>query len=200
MSLLTIAEGLAKNVGMAIPEQVISSPKREWIEAVGLSNLVGEELARRVDFGELRKTTTLTGTGGQIRHVLPDYFARVSPGYGVTYDGQPLRPLTSAEWGSLTPVAGAPRYYLLGTARLTLWPHLAVDDTVKVIYQSKAFTVQGRDKFLTDSDTSIIDETLFLKGLIVRWRRQKGMDYADYEAEYEATLADIANFDERARL
>lgn len=54
MTLLTIARDLAKDVGLAIPDQVISSPLREWKEAVTLSNDAGEELARRVDWGALR--------------------------------------------------------------------------------------------------------------------------------------------------
>ena len=53
---------------------------------------------------------------------------------------------------------------------------------------------------MADTDTALIDEELLLKCLIVRWRRQKGMDYADHEAEYEAALKSYAGFDDGGRL
>jgi hypothetical protein len=68
-----------------------------------------------------------------------------------------------------------------------------------VQYQSKNWTSAGSAAFTVDTQTSLIDEDLMLKGLIVRWRRQKGMSYQDEEGEYEAALADFARFNDRAR-
>lgn len=201
MSLLTIAEGLAKNVGLEVPDVVISSPNREWAEAVEFCNLVGEELARRVDWGALNTSVTLTGDSTNKTFPLGTYFARVGPGISVkTSSGGIIRPLTRAEWGSLTPVEGVPRYFLLEGRNLTLWPYLATGETVAVQGQTKAWCSNGTAEWSADSETSLIDEDLMLRGLIVRWRRQKGMDYADYEAEYEATLAELAGFDDRSRV
>lgn len=201
MSLLTIATALAKNVGLEVPDVVITSPDREWAEAVEFSNLVGEELARRVDWGALSNEVTLTGDGTNKGHALGTYFSRVTPGVSVTTSaGGIIRPLTRAEWGSLTAVEGVPRYYLLEGRNVTLWPYLATDETVTVQGQTKAWCSNGTGEWAGDSETSLIDEDLMLRGLIVRWRRQKGMDYADYEAEYEATLAELAGFDDGARV
>ena len=58
----------------------------------------------------------------------------------------------------------------------------------------------GSAAFTVDTQTSLIDEDLFLKGLIVRWRRQKGMSYQDEEGEYEAALQDFARMDDRGRM
>ena len=201
MTLLTIAEGLAKNVGLQVPDIVASSTKREWQEAVNLCNLVGVELSRRVDWGALHTDVTMTGDGTDKIHALGTYFSRVSPGVGVrNSDDSYIRPLTRAEWGGLLPYEGIARYYLLEGKNVTLWPYLGTGETATVSGQTKAWCSNGTDEWMADSDTSLIDETLMLKGLIVRWRRQKGMDYADYEAEYEATLDDLAGFDDRARV
>ena len=67
MTLLTIGAALAKNVGMSVPDIMISSPERKWLEAVQFANETGEELARRVDWGQLQDTATLTGTGAAYR-------------------------------------------------------------------------------------------------------------------------------------
>lgn len=201
MTLLTLAEGLALNTGMEPPDQVIASTRREWNEFEDMSERQGEELARRVDWGALQATTTLTGDGTNKLHALPSGFSRVSPGAAVlTSGGAIVRPLTQAEWQTLTAVEGTPRYFLLLGDDMYLWPFLANAATVTVRYQSKFWCSNGTAAWSADDNTSLIDEGLMLKGLIARWRRQKGMDYADFEAEYEAALQQFANFDERARL
>lgn len=200
MSLLTICNRLAENVGLAETTEVISSTRRDWAEAVVLSNMVGDELARRVDFGALRVSAALTGDGTNKTFDLGDDFSRIIPGIGVTYGGGIIRPLTNAEWASLEPVAGAPRYMLLEGRNLTLWPYLEDGAVVSARYQSKNWCSNNGREWAADTDTSLISEELMLKGLIVRWRRQKGMAYEDYEAEYEADLAALAGFDDRSRL
>lgn len=200
MSLITIAEGLAENVGLQTSDIVITSPLREWREVVTQSNLVGEELARRVDWGELNTEITLTGDGTNLSHDLGADFSRITAGIAVRSNGVTVRPLTRAEWASLDAIEGSPRYFLLEGNNITLWPHLALGVTATVSAQSKAWCSNGTDAWVQDTDTSVIDEDLFLKGLIVRWRRQKGMPFEDYEAEYEAALQNFAQFDDRSRL
>lgn len=200
MTLLAICNKLAENVGLASTDQVVSSPKREWAEAVVMSNAVGDELARRVDFGALRNAQSLAGDGTDKLYDLGSDFSRIIPGIGVTYGQGIIRPLTQAEWASLTPVEGSPRYFLLEGRMLRLWPYLPAAQSASVRYQSKFWCSNGTAEWVADTDTSLIDENLMVKGLIVRWRRQKGMPFEDYEAEYEADLADIARFDDRSRI
>lgn len=199
MTLLTIAQGLAKNVGMQSPTSVVGSTMREWQEALQFANETGEELARRVDWGALQATATLTGDGTNKVHALPADFSRLSRGVTVKAGTAIARPLSRAEWNTLTPSQGTPRYFLLEGSEITLWPYLANAATATASYQSKLWTSAGADEFTADSETSLIDEELFLKALIVRWRRQKGMAYQDEEAEYEAALQDFAGFDDRSR-
>ncbi len=199
MTLLTIAQGLARNVGMQVPTSVVGSTMREWQEALQFANETGEELARRVDWGALQQTATLTGDGTNKVHALPAGFSRLNRGVAVRTSSGLLRPLSRAEWGTLTPVQGTPRYFLLEGAEITLFPYLANAATATAYYQSQYWTSAGSDAFTVDTQTSLIDEDLFLKGLIVRWRRQKGMSYQDEEAEYEAALQDFAKFDDRGR-
>ena len=200
MTLLTIGAALAKNVGMSVPDIMISSPERKWLEAVQFANETGEELARRVDWGQLQDTATLTGTGAAVAHALPDDFARLNQGVAVVNaSGGIVRPLTRQEWSNLTPVEGTPRYFLLEQNTIQFWPFLANAITATAQYQSKDWCSAGAE-FVADTDTVLIDEALFTKGVIVRWRRQKQMDVADYEAEYEAAMSDFARFNDRSRI
>ena len=200
MTLLTIAQATAKNVGVAVPDQVIGDTSRTWTEFVAIANAAGEELARRVDWGHLTASTTLTGTGAAVAHSLPSGLSRIVQGVGVKTSSGTVRPLTRAEWNTLTDTEGTPRYFLLENDTIRLWPYLASAATATVSYQSENWCSNGTGAWAADDDTSLIDENLFLKCVIVRWRRQKGMDYADYEAEYEAALSDFGMFNDRSRL
>lgn len=200
MSLLTICVALARNVGLSEPDAVVTSSFRQWHEALQFANETGEELARRVDWGRMQGTATLTGDGTNKVHALPAMFSRFCPGISIMAGTAIVRPLTRAEWSRLAPVEGVPRYYLLEGQNVTLWPYLANASTASGQYQSKAWCSNGTAAFSADTDTSLIDEGLFAKALAVRWRRQKGMDYADLEAEVEAMIADLARNDDRSRL
>lgn len=200
MTLMTIANNLAENVGIENTTAVMTSSRREWAEAVTMANAAGDELARRVDFGALFTTDTLTGDGTDKQFDLGAGFSRLIPGIAVTYATSTVRPLSQPEWASLDPVEGIPRVFVLEGNKLRLWPYLATGQVVKIRYQSRNWCSNGTAAWNADDDTALIDEDLLTKCLIVRWRRQKGMPFEDYEAEYEAALSDIARFDDRSRI
>lgn len=198
MSLLTVCQALAKNVGLSVPDQIVGSSFREWQEALQYANEAGRELARRVDWGALAASTTLTGTGADVAHSLPSGFDRLQRGVTVRYGTAVVRPLTRPEWNTLVMAEGEPRYFLLEDDTIRLWPYLANADTATVNYQT-ANWVNSAEAYTADDQTADLDEHLLTMGLIVRWRRQKGMPFEDFEAEYEAALRDLAGFDNRAR-
>ena len=197
MSLLTVAQALARNVGLVVPSVVATAPQREWSEAMEMANETGQEVARRVDWGVLTRVVTSPSVGAFV--TLPADFDRMVPGITVRSGQSILRPLTRPEWGSLITTSGLPRYFLLEGQTITLWPTPVAPVQVTVTYQSENW-ITNATAYVRDTDTALIDEALIEKGLIARWRRQKGMDYADFEAEYEAALADRARFDGRSRL
>lgn len=197
-TLLEFCDRLAKNVGLSSPDTVYASSDPTWQEALVFANEVGQELRRRFDWGELYFETNIVGTGTNQPLSLPSDLSRLAKGTSVRHATGTVRPLTQREWGDLTPVEGNPRYYLKENNKISFWPYLANSDTVTVGYIQEGWC-DGGAQFASDGDTVIFDDDLFTQGLIVRWRRQKGMDYADFEAEYEATLQDHANFDRNAR-
>lgn len=196
MSLLTVCRALALNVGLPVPDVVVTSPRREWAEALQMANEVGEEMVRRVDWGVLTATTTLSGDGVTQSFTLPDDFDRMAMGVTMRAGANIVRPLTQPEFAGLPAATGTPRYFKLDGNVVRLWPVPA--STVSVIYVSRNW-LPSKAAYTADTDEALLDEEIIAKGLIVRWRRQKGMPFADEEAEYEAALADQAKFDDRAR-
>lgn len=199
MSLLTIAQSVATNVSIPAPNTVLSDLTDDNNKIVQFSIAAAEEIARRVDWGALRKTVTITGTGSNDNFGLPNDFSRLIPGNAIMANGAPVRVgLSSDEWNSLTAVQGVPRYAYLG-AGIAFYPFPALAATVSITYQSKNWASSNGTTWATDSDAALFPEVLIEKGTIWRWRRQMGQDYQDYLAEFEAALSDYAKFDDGMR-
>jgi hypothetical protein len=200
MSLLTIARNIAINVGVDVPSEVKSSADPSAMKIVRFTEEAGEEIARRANWGTLRKTTTITGTGTNDLFPIAADFARVIPGTAIKSNGVTVRTgLSADEWNSLPPSTGTPRYARLEGANVAFWPYLADGQQAEVTYQSLNWCLGGTS-WAADGDTALVPETLVEKGALWRWRRQLGADYQDQFAEYETALLDLARSDDAMRL
>ena len=200
MTLLTIAQDVARNTALDVPATASGSTAREIINVVQFINDTGLELARRVNWGALRASTTITGTGVNANFALPAYYLKLIEGGAVFAGSVAVRGgLSPDEWAALTPIEGTPRFYRLRGSSISFYPFLANAATASVNYQSTAWASNGTDRLQLDAETSLIPEDLLVKGAIWRQRRHVGQDFADQIAEYEAALADYAAYDARDR-
>ena len=207
-TLLQLATEVAVDVGLKVPSAVAAatdSTDRTMVEMKQIIDQTGEEIARRVDWASLRSSTTVTGTGAAVALNLPTAYDRMIAGNAVTVGGVTVRGgLSPDEFLSLSATAGTPRFYLVsgpvGAKTIQFWPYLANAVTASINFQSRMWNSNGpAATFTTDSDTSYFPDAVFSKGAIARWRKQKGMDFQDYEAEFETVLKQYANFDDNAR-
>jgi len=208
MNLLQLAAKVAIDVGLEQPTAVAAATDatdRSAVELKQVLDFVGEDLSRRVDWQALRSTTTVTGDGTALAHPLPSAYFRTIAGNAVklTNTGATVRGgLSAEEFTSLAAVSGVPRFYLIGgppgAKTISFWPHLANTFQATIIYQSMNWSPSST-AYASDADQALLPDQLMIKGAIARWRRQKGMDYPDYVAEYEAALANFAAFDDGAR-
>ena len=200
MTLLTIAQDVARNTALDVPATASGSTAREIVNVVQFINDTGLELARRVNWGALRATATITGTGVNANFALPAYYLKLIEGGAVFAGSVAVRGgLSPDEWAALTPIEGTPRFYRLRGSSISFYPFLANAATASVNYQSTAWASNGTDRLQLDAETSLIPEDLLVKGAIWRQRRHVGQDFADQIAEYEAALADYASYDARDR-
>lgn len=201
MSFLTVMQSVAKNAGVEPPNSIVASDP----DAVLLGQFIneaGQEVARRVDWGVLRKTHTLTGDGSTAEFDLPPDFERFPLGLNVTAGMSAVRgSLTSDEWLPLALVVGTPRYFYLRGTKIAFYPFPRSGEAVRVQYQSKNWAVNGTaTKLTSNNDVSVVPEGLLETGAIWRWRRHVGKDFADHVGEFEAQLADLARNDSGVRL
>jgi len=199
MSLLDIAKNIAVNVGIGVPSEVKSSGDPDALKILRFTEEAGEEVARRANWGALRKTTTITGNGDNELFNIAADFARVIPGTAIKSNGVTIRTgLSADEWNSLPPAVGTPRYARLEAATVAFWPYLPDGQSAEVTYQSLNWC-EGGTSWLSDGDTPFVPQILVEKGALWRWRRQLGADYQDQFAEFETALTDLARSDDAMR-
>lgn len=195
MSLLSIAQDMSTVVSIQSPTAVLSNLTNDNRKIVRFTTDAAEELARRVDWSNLRQTATITGTGTNDDFDLPADYSRLIEGNSLKSSTGPIRVgLSADEWNSLTPVVGVPRYARLIGGRISFYPFPAAAAEVTVVYQSKSWCPTGTS-WGTDAEEALVPEDLIRMGAIWRWRRHLGQDIQDYLAEYESALADRAKFD-----
>lgn len=200
MSLLSIAQAVAKNTGIEVPDTV----QGDGPDAVKLRQFInetGDELARRVDWSSLRKTATLAGTGFNAPYNLPDDYSRLISGLAVRVNGSAVRGgLTADEWNALDPVEGTPRYFQTIANQIALYPYPPEGMAVTLTYQGTNWVRPDKREMVADADETFLPERLLEMGAVWRSKRHIGADYGDYLAEFEAAITDLAGFDDRVRI
>jgi hypothetical protein len=192
------------------------TPPSSWVAATSLSYLdlkdhlqdTVDELLERVDWPDpIAKDTTIAGDG-TADYDLPSDFKRLTRDPLTVYEttttrraGIPVK--TNGEWTYLNDIgsAGGNRYFRTSGNEedgfaIEFYPTPAVGDSITVSYISRNWlSVSGTAgaEWSDNSATLLLPERLIRMGVVWRFRRGKGMPYADRMAEYEAVLARTAN-------
>lgn len=203
LSLSDIVTNVVGEFGIQKPDELVgsTSSNQSASNLVKFAEQTCEELARRVDWGDLKRIETFAGTGAVVTHDLPTGFSRLSQGDGVFVEGLLVRGgLSDDEWLSLTVSATAdqPRYFHLRGSTISFWPHMPDTSTAKLTYFTENYN-GSNSRFVLDADVPSLPHNLIEKGIIWRWRRHVGQAYEDHLAEYEAVLGEMAAFDVQDR-
>lgn len=197
MSLLSIVQQASVELGLDSPSAAIGSGNVTYEQLAVLANTEGEELARAHDWRALLKTTfTLTGDGSTTLWALPSAFERFVIPYPLWEQDRPMfplqGPLTSSEMLALQSANVNPPYYnwRLKGGYIEVYPALPSAKVISSEYISKNWCttsdgVTEQSRFLTDADLALLDERLIRLGVIWRWKRAKGLDYAEELRTYD---------------
>lgn len=200
MSLLSIAQEVAINVGIPVPSTAFGTDT-DSKRLVQYTQEAANEISRRADWAALRSTTSISGTGSNDDFDLPSGFARLTTGASVTVGGVPVRGgVSQSEWVALTAISGTPRYFRLSGTKISFYPYPADGASVSISYLTENWCSSGGKVWVADTDTALVPETLIAKGAVWRWRRFLGKDFQDYLSEFESALSDLAKADGGVRL
>lgn len=193
------------------------TPPSSWITSTALTTAelkdflaeTVEELQDRVDWANpIAKDTTIPGTGVE-EYDLPSDFVRLTRDdlavYETTGTRRPCFPVaTNGAWTNIKTVnsTGGDRFYRqLGDTEngfsLGFWPKPASTDSITVSYVSEnwmqASGGTAGTMWTDETDVLLLPRRLIELGVTFRFRRRKGMPYAEILGEYEMRLARAAN-------
>lgn len=166
-----------------------------------------EELLSRVDWPDpIAKDTTIVGSGVET-YSLPTDFKRLTRSPMTVYETTTTRragiPISSnGDWTFLKTIgsAGGDRYYRTAGDddngyTIDFYRFPSASQSIAVSYISKNWLTTGTDASIWTNvaATLLLPPDLVRRGVIWRFRQDKGLPYADRMNEYEAILARKAN-------
>ncbi len=196
MTLLTAVNEVCDVVSLDQFASVYGSDDPNAQTMVALAQEAGDEIARRADWQRMLATHTAAGSPEN----LPSDYQRMTPGGAVRAStGDFFRPVTnSSQWAVIVGIPSTQAYYFVKGQQILFSPAASAVGAI-IDYVSKNWIQHDpsgpQATFTADDDTSLFPERLLVKGIIWRWKRQKGLPYEDNLAEFEADLVQEINAD-----
>lgn len=198
MSLLTVVQGACERLGVSRPSIAHSSTDQQIIQIVGLAQQEGKELARRHDWQSIVKEKTFTTVAAETQTgAVPSDFDRIvnDTFYNRTSTRKVDGPLSAQQWQFQKSVVATTliEVFRFRGDDILIAPTPAAGQTMAYEYVSKNWcqsqaSVEA-ESWAADTDTGILSEELMTLGIIWRWQRVKGLDYAESFRTYEAQVA-----------
>lgn len=206
MSLLTCVQHFCRRTGVQVPATVLGTTDPQVAQIYALLEEEGHDLAQRGPWQGLTQeaahTTLAAEDQGAIDSIASGFRSIKNETIWDRTDGLPVYgPLDSKYWQGLkATVTTTPRYqYRIRGGRLIVSPAPPAGHDWRFEYLSK-YWVMGADgttkQYVTlDTDTFLLPEELLLMGLRWRWKKEKGLDYAEDFRTYEMQVKDAIGRD-----
>ena len=205
MSLLTMIQGVAQDLGLPTPTTVVGNPDVQVTQLLQIAQREGRDLASRFPWTKMVLSNTFTIAAAQDQGLMngtvvstSDFDYIIPESFWNRTTTMPIRgPLSFTEWEALQaiPVTGPFPFYLLRDGHLYLSPTPAVGTQTGAFEYKSTFWCEsnagvGRAAWAADSDIGRLDENLMSLGITWRWLKRKGLDYGEDFQTYEKRLID----------
>lgn len=203
MSLLTIIQDLAAEFSLSSPSTVIGNTNKEIIQLLALANEEGKNLSNRYSWqvltSESTHTSVATESQGAMTTIAGTDFGWIKPDtmWNRTQNRK-MFPVTDSDWQTMksSGITGPVEYWRIRGGNLIVIPTMTAGETVAFEWVSKNWCESsggtGQSRWADDTDTGKVDEYLMTCGIRWRWKKAKGLDYAEDFNTYESLVADIA--------
>lgn len=199
MTLLTIVQDACNEVGVTAPSTVVTNSDQTITQMLALANRGGKSLAQRYPWQELVAewtfTTVAAESQGTVETIMPGFNWDLYQTIWNRTTRFPIQgPLFPAEWQFLKAmnIAGPwPQFRIRGGDVIcipipTAGQILAGEYVTRYWCQSSG--AAGQEKWAADTDTGVLREDWLTLDLIWRWKRAKGLDYAEEKQEFELQI------------
>lgn len=200
MTCLTIIQDVAQRVNLPSPTSAAQSADPQVIQLVALANKEGEWLSNK-DWQVLTRQTSFLTTAVQLQTTL----STTAPGLkNIINDTIWNRDLRRPVYGPMTPqryqqvqaavFAGPWNQFIIQGDQILFFPVPVAGQTCFFEYTTQNWCTSsggtGQARFVMDSDILLLREDLFKLGVEWRWKKAKGLEYAQEFADYEDFMAD----------
>ena len=211
MTLLTIIEGAADEIGIERPATVISNTDPQVRQLLRAASQEGKHLASVYDWEILQKEGSVTTAAQESQGVMTtiasdfDRFANDTM-WNRTTSEKVFGPLTDVQWQRVKAdvTSGVTNWFRIRGGTLLFHPSPAASQSVKFEYYSKNWVdlnsgatpaaADGSD-FNNDANTVVFDEELVTLGVTFRWLQGRGLDFSTSLAHYRERLEIIRGQD-----
>ena len=197
MTLLTLVQDAAAEIGIRRPSAVVGSSDVEVIKLLRYAKKEGKELPIRGEWQQLRTQSTFTSLATETQTgMVPSDLARF---VNETFWNRSARrrfygPLNSQDWQTLKAMSSSPivdtfTYY---GSDILIQPVPTAGETYAFEYISTKYCASSggtaQTVWTADTDTGRIPEELFTLGIIWRFKQGEGVPYQVDQANYEAQV------------
>lgn len=206
MSLLTIIQRTCRRVGLTAPSSAIGNTDDNIIRLIELANEEGEELALRADWQALISEATHTSLAqesqGAMTTIAGASFDRIVPeSIWNRSSNRPWVPVTAKQWQHMksSGITGPDVYFRIRGGNLITLPSPTAGHTIAFEWVSKNWCQSsvgtGQSAWAADTDTGKLDEAITIMGLVWRWKKSQGLEYAEDFRQYETRVANAMTRD-----
>jgi len=177
---------------------VVGSTDQQVIQLLALANREGRESSDSFDWQALTRQQTFTTVADEVQPgAVPTDLDRYLPNsiFDRTTQRQVMGPITAQQWQAIKAQPQLNRVFLAFRIRNNDWlmtPTPTAGDTIAYSYITSEWAQSasgvGKTSFTADNDTARISENLITLGLIWRFLRAKGLDYAEEYRTYQGEL------------
>lgn len=207
MSLLTLIQYMCGRTGVPVPSTVYNTTDTQVLQMMRLLEEEGNDLSQRGTWQgltfEAALTTTATESQGAITSIATNGFRFIKNQtiWSRTRRLPVCGPLDPQEWQTLKALfVEGPYYRFRIRGGLLLVNPVPPVESWYFEYVSKNWITDStgvtyRQYFAVDTDITLLPEELLLSGLRWRWKKEKGLDYAEDFRTYENQVKDMLGRD-----
>jgi len=198
MTLLTIVQEAAAEIGLPEPASVIDNNDNNVRTLLRMANKSGQILTREYDWTELIQEQTFTTTAAEAQvGAIPANFDHFVNGtiFNRTTDREVVGPLTPVDWArEKSSVSGLTVFdaFRLRGGDFLMTPTPTDSETIAFEYVSKYWVDAGANStydaeaYTTDADLCIFPERIMTLAVIWRFLAAKGLQYGQQQAVYSS--------------
>jgi hypothetical protein len=207
LSLLDIVVRFCERTGLDVPTVVMATQDAQVRQIRALLDEEGKDLSRRGAWEgliyEAVHTSIAAENQGQMVDICPNNFRSIRNEtiWNRTQRLPIIGPLDGIDWQAQKALlVQGPRYrYRIRNGALLVNPVPVAGETWAIEYVTKNWVLapngDGREYFFLDEDVTFLPADLLLQGLRWRWKKEKGLEYAEDFRTYEMQVKDALGED-----